>query len=198
MPLSFPLLPLLTTGHPKPRASPTSMSRLAGWLQEQMLPSLQRVPTIGIKPPRMLTMLRFRASRTRLLVSFLKPTVTLPARYSMVSTGSPHPALMSTFQPKTDGQPTMVITLLTALSLSSLSSKNLSTSRTPWLISRCRFTKLMMAQEFRALLSQAGKSLVVAQTLASAINSPLISSLKHPGMAREATQLLSFLATTPK
>ena len=201
MPLSLPPLPPLTVtaGHLRLSALPTSMSRLAGWLQEQMLPSLQRVPTIGIRPPLMLIMLRFRPSRMRQRVHSLMRTVPLPSNFSMVLTGRAHPALLSTFQPRTGGQPTTVITLLTALSLLLL----LSMPRLAWITPSLSYPKLQFwtkiaAKVFRSLLLPAGRSSVVAQTLPSVMSSPLISHLPAPGTVREATPLPSFSATTLK
>ena len=198
MPLSLPPLPPLTTGHPRPSASPTSMSRLAGWLQEQMLPLIQRAPTVGTRPPQMLTMLRFWPSRTRQRVHFPMRTVPLPASFSMVLTGRPHPALMSTLRPRTAGQPTAVISQLTALRLSSLPSQPRLAWRTPSLSCRARNLWMTTAKVSRPLLSPAGRSSVVAQTLPSVINSPWISHLATPGIRRETTLLPSFSATTPK
>ena len=191
-------MPPLTTGHPRPSASPTSMSRLAGWLQEQILPSLQRAPTVGTRPPQMLTMLRFRPSRMRQRVHFPMRTVPLPASFSMVLTGRAHPALMSTLRPRTAGQPTAVISRLTALRLSSLPSQPRLAWRTPSLSCRARNLWMTTAKVSRPLLSPAGRSSVVAQTLPSVINSPWISHLAPPGIRRETTLLPSFSATTPK
>ena len=190
----------VTAGHQRLSAFSTSMSRLAGWLQEQKLPSLQRVPTIGIRPPRMLIMLRFRPSRMRQQrVNFLMSSVPLLSNFSMVLTGRAHPALLSTFQPRTVGQPTAVITLLTALSLLLL----LSMPRLAWITPSLSCPKLQFwtkiaAEVFRSLLLPAGRSSVVAQTLPSVMNSPLISHLPTPGTVREATPLPSFSATTLK
>ena len=154
---------------------------------------------IGPRKPRPLLTNRLRTSRVHQRVNFLKPTVPLPNSSSKVSTGSSHQtAMLSLFQLRPDIQPTLVITLLTALSQLSIPSLPRWVSRTPIPSFRMLKLWLMLEREFKSLLSPAGRSSVVAQTLPSVISSPWISHLLAPGMVQAATLLPSFSATTPK